>query len=311
MKAGEKNNSYFCNLEKRRQERNAMSSLLINQVQSSDENIMAKEVLQFYSNLFTSSYSKDDAELFFKKIKKCIPKIEDSFKDLCDSHLSIYELDLSLKKMKTNKSPGPDGLTSNFYKFFWEELKVFLYEALQECIKNNNLMPTMKQGLIILIPKPGKDKRILDNLRSITLLNTDYKIFSGVIAARLKIGLPQIISETQSGFLKGRSIHNNIRLVLDMLEYNNFIKEESFILFLDFLKAFDKVEHQFLFQTLRFFGFGSNFINIIKMLYKDINSSVAINKKTTPRFQVNRGIRQGCGSSLLFILVAELLAILV
>lgn len=213
--------------------------------------------------------------------------------------------------MKTGKSPGPDGLTTDFYKFLWEDLKHLLLEALQDCIINNNLLPTMKQGVIILIPKHGKDKRILENLWPITLLNIDYKIFTGAIAARLKVGLPQIISETQSGFLKGRSIHNNIRLVLDILEYNHLIKDDGFILFLDFFKAFDMVEHPFLFQALYHFGFGPKFINIIKMLYNDINSLVALPKGTCPRFQVNRGIRQGCGSSpLLFIMVAELLAIL-
>ncbi len=269
-------------------------------------------MFQFYLNLYTSSYSSDDSEYFFKKVKNDIPTVQNSFKEHCDSDLTIQELDLALKTMKTGKSSGQDGLTSEFYKFFWEDLKMFLFEALQDCIRYNNLLPTMKQGLIILIPKPGKDKIILENLRPITLLNTDYKIFSGVIAARLRVGLPQIISETQSGFLKGRSIHNNIRLVLDILEYSNLIENDGFILFLDFLKTFDMVEHPFLFQTLSHFGFGPKFINIIKMLYSDINSSVALPKGTCPRFQVNRGIRQGCGSSpLLFIMVAEMLAILV
>lgn len=68
----------------------------------------------------------------------------------------------------------------------------------------------MKQGLIILILKPNKDKRVLDNLHPITLLNIDYKLFTGALASRLKEGLPQIRSETCSSFSKGRSIHNNI-----------------------------------------------------------------------------------------------------
>lgn len=174
--------------------------------------------------------------LFFKKVKSHIPTIENSFKELCDSDLIIQELNLALKRMKTGKSPGPDGLTTDFYKFFWEDFEHLLLEALQDCIINNDLFPTMKQGLIILIPKPGKDKIILENLRPITLLNIDYKIFTGVIAARLKVGLPQIISETQSGFLKGRSIHNNIRLVLDILEYNHLIEWMDLFYFWTFLK---------------------------------------------------------------------------
>ncbi len=76
------------------------------------------------------------------------------------------------------------------------------------------------------------------------------------LASRLKIGISQIISVTQSGFLKDRSIHNNIRLIFDLIEYSHLIEEDGFILFLDFYKAFDMVEHSFIFQTLEHFGSG-------------------------------------------------------
>lgn len=124
----------------------------------------------------------------------------------------------------------------------------------------------MKQGIITLLPKPGKDKRYIDNLRPITLLNVDYKLFTQIFANRLKEGMGQIISETQSGFLKDRSIHNNIRLVLDLLDYKDFIEDTGFILFLDFYKAFDSVEHPFIIKTLEHFGFGSEFIKVVNMI---------------------------------------------
>lgn len=87
------------------------------------------------------------------------------------------------------------------------DVRILWFEALKESVEKKELMSTMKQGMMTLIPKPGKDKRILDHLRPITLLNTDYNIFSGAIAARLKIGLSEIISETQSGFFK-RSVNS-------------------------------------------------------------------------------------------------------
>ena len=93
----------------------------------------------------------------------------------------------------------------------------------------------MKQGIITLLPKPGKDKRHIDNLRPITLLNVDYKLFTIVLANRLKVGIDQIISESQSGFIKERSIHNNIRMVLDLLDYNHLIEDKGFV-FLIFIK---------------------------------------------------------------------------
>lgn len=168
----------------------------------------------------------------------------------------------------------------------------------------------MKQGVITLLPKPGKDKRYIDNLRPIALLNVDYKLFTMVFANRLKTDIKQIVSETQSGFIRNRSIHNNIRLVLDLIDYNYLIEDKGFILFLDFYKAFDSVEYSFIMKSLEYFGFGVKFIKVINMMYKDINSSVSLPLGTTRRFEVKRGIRQGCSCSpLLFILVAELLAV--
>ena len=91
------------------------------------------------------------------------------------------------------------------------DLRNLLFSVLNECIEKKELIERMKQGLISLIPEAGKDKRVSDNLRPIALLKTDYNVFSGAIAARLKKGIATIISETQSGFLAGLSIHNNIR----------------------------------------------------------------------------------------------------
>lgn len=88
--------------------------------------------------------------------------------------------------------------------------------------------------------------------------------------------------------------------------------ENGFIFFLDFYKAFDSVEHTFIFETLKHLGFGKKFGNFIRILYKDINSSVMLSHGTCSRFNIKRGIRQGCGSSpLLFIMVVEMLSILI
>ncbi|XDV39802.1 hypothetical protein PO909_008989 [Leuciscus waleckii] len=247
---------------------------------------------------------------FFLTIEDKIPKIDDHFKKLCEEGLKLGELDEVIKKIASDRSPGPDGLTANFYKHFWEEIKGLLFDAIIESIDKKELMTTMKQGLIKLIPKPEKDKRILNNLRPITLLNTDYKLLTMELAFRLKVGLSKIISNSQSGFMKGRLIHNNIRLVLDLIDYNDLVEDDAYILFLDFQKAFYSIEHSFIYYALEYFGFGEYFLDIIKMLHTDISSCVSLPEGTTPRFNICRGIRQGCSlSPLLFIIVAELLSI--
>ncbi len=117
-----------------------------------------------------------------------------------------------------------------------------------------------------------------------------------------------IIDETQSGFLSNRHISNNIHLVLDILDYSNLIIDDSLLLFLDFYKAFDTLEHNFIFQCLEKFGFGNFFCSAIKTLYANGSGSVILKSGTTRRFELWRGIRQGCPiSPYLFLLAAQML----
>lgn len=106
-----------------------------------------------------------------------------------------------------------------------------------------NILPTMKQGVTTLIPKLGKDARLIDYFRPISLINNDYEILTNIYASRMRTQLNQIISDKQSGFFKGRSILNNICLIVDLIDYNQLIKEDGFILVL--FKVFDRVKHSY------------------------------------------------------------------
>jgi len=198
------------------------------------------------------------------------------------------------------------GFQLNFI-IFWEFIKLPLYHMYEECISQGDMTTTMKQGVVFLIPNPDKDPLVIDNWRPISLLTLDYKISASVYAKRLSYGLGNIISESQSGFMKGCHISNNIRLVLDLLDYSDLIHSDGLILFLDFHKAFDSIEHKFIFRTLELFGFCEAFIETVTMFYTGINSSVIVNFDTSKRFNIYRGVRQGCPiSPFLFILVTKL-----
>ena len=119
--------------------------------------------------------------------------------------------------------------------------------------------------------------------------------------------LPTIISWDQVGYLKGRYIGQNIRLIKDVIEKCE--QDTGIVAFLDFEKAFDSIEWEFLIETLKICNFGESFINWYRILYCDIEACVTNNGYSSPFFKLTRGCRQGCPlSPYLFIIAVEALA---
>ena len=307
LEEGEQNSAYFFRLERYRSKFNSIHSLNINGIVTDDAKLIANLCSKFYSNLYSSKYNKEATSHFLNSLNN-VRKIDVADKDYCDTPLTLAEVADSVARLKNNKSPGTDGLTAELYKAFSEHLAPFLLQVFTESIENDSLPPSLTQGLVTLIPKPKKDPLLIDNWRPICLLNNDYKIMASIFARRIKETLDTIIDETQSGFMRNRHISNNIRLVLDILDYSDLISEDSFILFLDFYKAFDTIEHQFIFLSLEKFGFGHFFRKAVQTLYVNGNSSIKLKNGTSPRFNLERGIRQGCPiSPYLFLLCTQIL----
>ena len=98
-----------------------------------------------------------------------------------------------------------------------KEIKEYYLKSINFSFQNKELRELQKQGIITLLPKTGKDISVLENWRTISLLNVDNKIATKVIANRMKNVLPKLIPESQIGFMKGRYIGENIRLILETL----------------------------------------------------------------------------------------------
>ena len=103
--------------------------------------------------------------------------------------------------MKTTKSPGPDGTTSEFYKLYWEKIKGVFSEVVHAIYDKDELSYTQYQAIITLLYKKGMRENIT-NWRPISLLNSDYKIITKALAMRLRNVMHEIINENQGGVYK-------------------------------------------------------------------------------------------------------------
>ena len=166
-----------------------------------------------------------------------IPKLTDELSNSCEGLITKEECEIAIKSMSNFKTPGSDGIPIEFYKLLWNDISDLVLNSFKYSYENDQLSISQKQGIITLLPKKDKNTKYIKNWRPISLLNTDYKIMTKVIAFRMKKVLSTIIHTNQSGFLKDRYIGSNIRLLLDIIDYTNNEQQPGMIFAIDFEKA--------------------------------------------------------------------------
>ncbi len=309
IEEGEKSTSYFLQLEKKHQHFNRIDSLRDGNVSHDNDDDILTHARSFYQDLYkTKNPNPDNIRQYLNSIQ-FNKTLSEEKKVVCEGLITKEECFDAVKTLKKNKSPGLDGLPSEFYQTFWPDISDLLVNVFNESFKEGKLSPSQNESVLSLIFKKG-DTNLIQNYRPISLTNCDYKILAFALANRLHKVLAEIIDPDQNGYVKGRFIGYNLRLIQDIMEYAERTKNEGVLMLIDFKKAFDSVEWEYMFQTLNKFNFGPNFIAWIKTLYACPTSVIKNNGWFSNEFSVSRGIRQGCPiSALLFILVVETLGL--
>ena len=308
MEDGEKSSRYFFSLEKQQKADHTIKVTTRDNMDTvTDPHDLLRETHDFYTNLYSAESCDESVRALFLDVD--FPKLTEEARASCDDRLTEEELREALFSMENNKSPGVDGLSTNFYKHFWPLFSDRLLLVYNYAFDSGCLSVSQRRGIISLVFKKG-DRTLLKNWRPITLLTTDYKILTKALANRLQRVMPLIVHTDQTASVKGRTINDNVRLLHDVIYYANYCDIPLAVITVDQLKAFDRVSHDFLFTVLDAFGFGPAFTQWIRVLYNSVSSSVLTNGWLTSFIGLRRGLRQGCALSMpLYVLTAEALAI--
>ena len=181
---GEQSSRYFCNLEKRSNDKKNIS-ILKNNLGSTISNQMdiIRELQSFYQSLYSSSSTLDNTNNITQFLDKLdMPHMSDDSKIQLNRPISKAEISTSLKSLNLNRTPGYDGLPAEFYIVFFNDICDMLLDCFHYSFEKGFMSSTQRTGVITLLPKKDKDPHFIKNHRPISLLNTDYKIIAKVMA---------------------------------------------------------------------------------------------------------------------------------
>ncbi|KAJ9535113.1 LOW QUALITY PROTEIN: hypothetical protein OSB04_un001809 [Centaurea solstitialis] len=213
-------------------------------------------------------------------------KITASQREWLETPFSEQEVKKAVWNCGYNKAPGPDGFTLEFDvvgKDFCEAVKHF--ETQQK------INPRSNASFITLIPKIN-DPLSLADYRPINLIGCVNKVISKVLAERLKVVLDSVISNTQTAFVKGRSILDGPLMVNELISWAKKSRKKLLLFKVDFAKAFDTLNWNFLDNTLSQMGFGDKWRAWMQGVMCTAKISVLVNGSPTKEFTLGKGTRR-------------------
>ena len=259
---------------------------------------------KYFENIFKSGACE--------RLDECLEavqhKVNVKMQEILSREYSVDEIKAVLFQMGPTKAPGPDGMNALFYQKIWHIVGDDVVATVLDFLTTGNMNSDLNYTHIVLIPKVKSPEKMSD-YRPINLCNVIYKIISKVMANRLKQILPQLISHTQSAFVSGRLITDNVLVAyktFHSMHCRKIGKKGMLALKLDISKAYDRVEWEFLRKMMAKLGFLDAWIEQVMTCVSTPSYSVCINGKAFGNITPSKGLCQrDLLSPYLFLLCAE------
>ena len=306
IKEGDGNTKYFMIKASGRKRRSKIFRFIQDEgIIQGDEQLL-KYATDFYKKLF------GPVELL--PVSLNIPltdMLSDEDKSKLASKFTLDEIKTAVFSMRHNRAAGPDGMPIEFFQTFWHLICNDLLSLFQDFYDDMIDISRLNYGVVTLLAK-GQGADRIQMYRPICMLNVPFKIFTKVLNNRAMTTAHKTISKVQSAFIKGRYILDNVAVLHETLHSLHKSKCAAVIFKVDFEKAYDKINWDFMLSTLKMKGFPDKFIRWTKAVIHNGKAAITLNDLIGPYFVTRKGLRQGDPfSPLLFNLAADVLATLV
>ncbi|CAL0326169.1 unnamed protein product [Lupinus luteus] len=266
---GDRNTKYFQRIAKIKHATKSLTFLREGDNILLSQHQISSHVLSYFTNLYASNNVISQSNC----INSAIPNL-------------VSQMDNNL----ISSIPSAEEIKS---AEFWDIIANDVCNSVMQFFTQSWILPNLNSNSVVLVPKfPGADR--IEDFRPIALANFQFKIITKVLADRLALIAPKIVSSQQRGFIKGRQIHDCICIASEAI---NLLDHKSFggnlAIKLDIKKAFDTIDWQFLMDTLKAYGFCDTFINWIKVILNSAKLSICVNGESVGFFGCKRGVRQG------------------
>lgn len=258
-----------------------------------DNDEIRNHMVQYYKNLYAREEvaEEEDGEGVFQ-CERVIPE-NDATNEACMDEITTTEILSAIRTSSSRKSPGPDGLPKEFYMRLLDTIHRELNLIMNDAIRSN-FPAEFTDGVIVLVKKqgPGDTAR---SYRPISLVNFDYKILSRIMKQRMEnvLRAHSVLTNTQKCSNSGHNIFQATLALKDRIAQLKANRRNAKLVSFDLDSAFDRVDQNFLFHTMRSLGFNSGMVDLFARIAAASSSRLLINGHLSLPFPIQRSVRQG------------------